>query len=157
MALPLTPYEKGFLLGLLVGEGHFGGDGRRPQITIHMHARHEPVLQWVLRLLPGGRLYGPYIDRHGERNCLSYRLMFRGEYLRQVVAPMLYQLPWRKVDPHSYQRFVEMLDRYGMWSAVKMRRSTGNSDLLSPPPRYRTLRELLDAHSGISPLIAVNL
>ena len=23
----------GFLLGLLVGEGHFGGDGRQPQVT----------------------------------------------------------------------------------------------------------------------------
>lgn len=156
----LTPYERGFLLGLLIGEGSFGGDGRAPQVVIHMHARHEPLLRWVHGLLPGGRLYGPYVDRHDDpapRQKLSYRLVFRGAYLRQVVAPLLYRLPWRKVDPHSYGRFVAMLERYDMWDVVRSQSSTGNVDLLSPPPRYRTLRELLDASPPYSPLTAAAL
>jgi hypothetical protein len=149
----LTAYEKGFLLGLLIGEGHFGGDRRQPQITIHMHGRHEPLLRFIQGLLPGGALYGPYIDPHN----LSYRLMFRGPYLREVVAPLLYGLPWRRVDPHSYFRFVRMLDRYQMWAPILSQRSTGNDDLLSPPPRYRTLRDLLDARPTMSPLIIAHV
>lgn len=151
----LTAYEKGFLLGLLIGEGSFCGDGRQPQIVIHMHARHEPLLRWVLGILPGGRLYGPYVDRHNDpypRENLSYRLIFRGPYLREVVAPLLYRLPWRKVDPHSYGRFLAMLDRYDMWGVIKAQRSTGNDALLSAPPRFRTLRDFLDAHPPYSPL-----
>src|SRR5262245_24853141 len=34
---PLDDFSIGFLLGLLVGEGHFGGDGRQPQVTLRMH------------------------------------------------------------------------------------------------------------------------
>ena len=38
----IDSFIAGMLLGLLVGEGHFGGDGKQPQVTLRMHARHEP-------------------------------------------------------------------------------------------------------------------
>lgn len=31
--------EHGILVGLLIGEGHFGGDRRQPQITLRLHVR----------------------------------------------------------------------------------------------------------------------
>ena len=51
-----TQFEIGYLVGLLVGEGHFGGDGRRPQVTLRMHIRHEAIFRWIERTFPGGRL-----------------------------------------------------------------------------------------------------
>ena len=58
-----SEFEHGFLFGLLVGEGHFGGDGRQPQVTLRMHIRHEGLFRWLEATFPGGRLYGPYNPR----------------------------------------------------------------------------------------------
>jgi hypothetical protein len=38
-----TQSDIGCLVELLVGEGHFGGDGRRAQVTLRMHVRHEGI------------------------------------------------------------------------------------------------------------------
>ncbi len=46
------PFEQGLLFGLLVGEGHFGGDGRQPQVTLRMHVRHERMFRWLQKTLP---------------------------------------------------------------------------------------------------------
>ena len=73
-----TQFDVGFLVGLLVGEGHFGGDGRQAQVTLRMHVRHEAIFRWLERTFPGGRLYGPY--HHGGRDYLQW--MARGPYLR---------------------------------------------------------------------------
>ncbi|HVR09365.1 MAG TPA: hypothetical protein VMW75_15055, partial [Thermoanaerobaculia bacterium] len=54
-----TDLEVGILVGLLVGEGHFGGDGRQPQLTLRMHTDHEVLFRWLQRTFPGGKLYGP--------------------------------------------------------------------------------------------------
>ena len=43
---PASPtFTSGLVLGLLIGGGHFGGDGRQPQVTLRMHVRHEPLLR----------------------------------------------------------------------------------------------------------------
>ena len=54
-----TQFELGFLAGLLVGEGHFGGDGRQPQVVLRMHVRHEAIFQWLERTFPGGASMAP--------------------------------------------------------------------------------------------------
>ncbi len=54
--LALRPtFEIGTLIGLLVGEGHFGGDGRNPQITLRMHVRHERIFRWLVEPSVAGR------------------------------------------------------------------------------------------------------
>ena len=80
-----TDFEKGVLIGLLVGEGHFGGDGRQPQVTLRMHVRHEAIFHWLERTFPGGKLYGPY--HHGGRDYFQW--MARGSYLRDHLLPVL--------------------------------------------------------------------
>ncbi len=105
--LNLTEWEKGFILGLLVGEGHFGGDGQKPQITLRMHVRHYPLLRWLMERIPGSRLYGPYL--HGGRNY--YQWMLRGEALKALV-PFLDAQPWP--DPHALARYQAMKVRYGL-------------------------------------------
>jgi hypothetical protein len=111
MALDLDPFEEGFLLGILVGEGHFGGDGRQPQVSLRMHARHEKLFSWMQRRIPGSKLYGPY--HHGGRNY--YQLMIRGEALRDDLLPLLVR-NLAMLDDHVRQRIEDMISRYGLES-----------------------------------------
>ncbi len=103
-----TQFELGFLVGLLVGEGHFGGDGRQPQVTLRMHVRHEAIFQWLERTFPGGRLYGPY--NHDGRHYFQW--MARGRYLRDELAPLLDQILSPSLDRHSFERYQLMKARY---------------------------------------------
>jgi hypothetical protein len=103
-----TEFDIGFLIGLLVGEGHFGGDGRQPQITLRMHTDHAAVFEWLVDRFPGGRLYGPY-DHSGRR---YYQWMARGVYLRDVLVPMLATYLRPEHSGRVYARFNAMLARY---------------------------------------------
>lgn len=105
-------FDEGLLLGILIGDGHFGGDRRQPQITLKMHVRHEPLLRYLQERWPGARLYGPY--HYDGRDF--FQLMFRGAVLRYRLIPLLARLPWRAIDPHTHDRFLAMLDRYGLSS-----------------------------------------
>jgi hypothetical protein len=105
----MTDFELGLFTGLLIGEGHFGGDGRQAQITLRMHTDHEALFRWILRTLPeGGRLYGPY--EHGGRRY--YQWMARGPYLRDVIVPMLDRTMSPTIDEKSFRRYGAMKERY---------------------------------------------
>jgi hypothetical protein len=103
-----TDFETGLLVGVLLGEGHFGGDGRQPQVTLRMHVRHEALFRWIERTFPGGRLYGPY--HHGGRQY--YQWMARGSYLRDEIVPLLARTLSPDLDGYSLARFKEMTERY---------------------------------------------
>ena len=81
----LSDFDRGLLAGLLVGQGHFGGDGRQPQVTLRMHVRHETLLRWLHGRFPRTRLYGPY--HHGGRHYFQW--MARGEALVEDLLPVL--------------------------------------------------------------------
>jgi len=103
-----TEFDRGVLTGLLVGEGHFGGDGRQPQITLRMHVRHESLFRWLERTFPGGRLYGPY--SHGGRDYFQW--MVRGTYLRDEILPFLAASIRPELDAHVSERLSQMRARY---------------------------------------------
>lgn len=103
-----TEFDLGFLLGILVGEGHFGGDGRQPQVTLRMHTDHEALFRWLEATFPGGRLYGPY--HHGGRSY--YQWMARGEFLRRDLLPWLEERLTPELDGKAYHRLQEMKVRY---------------------------------------------
>lgn len=103
-----TDFEKGLLVGLLIGEGHFGGDGRQPQVTLRMHVRHAALFRWIERVFPGGRTYGPY--DHGGRHYLQW--MARGAYLRNEIAPLVRSSLSDEIDTYARQRFDQMQGRY---------------------------------------------
>jgi hypothetical protein len=107
-------FETGFLLGVLVGEGHFGGDGRQPQVTLKLHVRHEALLRYIMSICPGGRLYGPY--NHGGRHY--YQLMYRGKALRDELLPLLDSAQWERIDPPSFARYADMKSRYPTFFAM---------------------------------------
>jgi hypothetical protein len=105
----LSDFDLGVLVGVLLGEGHFGGDGRQPQVTLRMHTRHERLFRWLSRSVPGSRLYGPY--HHGGRSY--YQWMVRGEHLRQTLAPLLAGR-LEALDEPAAARFRQMCRNYGI-------------------------------------------
>jgi len=112
-ATPLSPFDQGYLVGLLVGEGSFGGDGRQPQVVLRMHTRHEAVFRWLMARFPRTRLYGPY-DHSGRR---YYQWMARGQALVEDVLPLLEAHVTPELDGRAAERLAEMLDRYGDYIA----------------------------------------
>lgn len=103
-------FRRGFLLGVLVGEGHFGGDGRQPHVTLRMHTDHEAMFRWIERSFPGGKLYGPY--HHGGRSY--YQWMARGRFLREELVPLLDAYMRPDLDAKAYGRYRDMKARYGL-------------------------------------------
>jgi hypothetical protein len=101
-------FDLGVLAGLMIGEGHFGGDGRQPQLTLRMHIRHEALFRWLERTFPGGKLYGPY--HHDGRHY--YQWMVRGAYLRDYLLPLLEEVLSPDIDAYSFDRMRQMREAY---------------------------------------------
>jgi hypothetical protein len=104
----LSAFDEGFFVGILVGEGHFGGDGRQPQVTLRMHTRHETLFRWLMDRFPRTKLYGPY--HHGGRSY--YQWMARGRALVEDVLPVLEAHVRPELDEHAATRLRDMTDRY---------------------------------------------
>ncbi|MCX5737272.1 MAG: hypothetical protein NTZ61_02025 [Proteobacteria bacterium] len=107
--MDIEPRLAGFVLGVLVGEGHFGGDGRQPQVTLRMHTRHEGLFRLLEVTFPRGRLYGPYA--HGGRSY--YQWMKRGAALREDLVPIV-RANADLLDAHTTERFEAMCVRYDL-------------------------------------------
>ncbi len=118
----LSDAERGLVVGILIGEGHFGGDGRYPQITLRMHVRHEALFRWLQRLFPRSRLYGPY--GHGGRNY--YQWMARGAALVEDVLPVVESLLTEELDAHVARRVRAMRDDYADFFR-RQERTTGGA------------------------------
>jgi hypothetical protein len=116
----MDPRDEGIVVGLLVGEGNFGGDGRHPQVTLRMHVRHEALMRWLVDRLPRSRLYGPY--HHGGRHYFQW--MVRGEALVMDLLPLLERCVTPELDGHAYQRLTAMTERYSAPIARLRERAT---------------------------------
>ena len=106
----MNDFEQGYLVGILVGEGHFGGDGRQPHVTLRMHTDHEALFRWLEAKLPDGKLYGPY--HHGGRSYFQW--MARGAFLREQLLPILDRHLSPELDGKAWARYSEMKERYGL-------------------------------------------
>ena len=104
----LSEFDRGVLAGLLVVQGHFGGDGKQPQITVRMHTRHEPLFAWLMERFPRTRLYGPY--HHGGRSYFQW--MARGRALVEDVLPILEEALTADLDAHGAERLGAMTRDY---------------------------------------------
>lgn len=105
--IEMDDFTKGLVLGLLIGEGHFGGDGRQAQVTLRMHIRHEALFSWLLTNVPGSRLYGPY--HHGGR--AYYQWMVRGAALKELLGRIDTEM-LEALDPPTYARLRKMIADY---------------------------------------------
>lgn len=122
----LSEFDRGFFVGLLVGEGSFGGDGKQPQITLRMHTRHEALFHWLMERFPRSKLYGPY--NHGGRSY--YQWMARGPALVEDVLPLLESRLTRELDAHAAERFNDMCERYAGY--INRERASAGGDRARP-------------------------
>ena len=128
MVAPLDDFDCGVLVGVLVGEGSFGGDGRQPHITLRMHVRHEPLFRWLVERFPRTRLYGPYT--HGGRSYFQW--MARGPALVHDVLPVLEQRLSPDLDSHAAERLNAMRERYAPYIERERRRGSPEPESSSP-------------------------
>ncbi len=117
----LSDFDRGLLVGLLIGEGSFGGDGKQPQITLRMHTRHESLFRWLMERFPATRLYGPY--HHSGRSY--YQWMVRGAALVHDVLPVIAEELAPELDGHAFERFREMCARYAPYIERERARGAG--------------------------------
>ena len=113
----ISDLERGLLAGILIGEGHFGGDGRKPQITLRMHVRHAALFAWLQERFPRTRVYGPY--EHGGRRY--YQWMVRGVALVEDVLPLLEDVLSDELDAYAAARMRAMRERYAPFFARRER------------------------------------
>jgi hypothetical protein len=114
----ISDFDHGLLVGLLIGEASFGGDGKQPQVTVRMHVRHEAQFHWLMERFPETRLYGPY--HHGGRSY--YQWMARGTALVRDVLPLLEEAIDPGIDGHAAGRFESMCSRYSGFIARERER-----------------------------------
>src|SRR5687768_13323593 len=105
----LSPFDLGLLIGVLIGEGSFGGDGRQASITVRMHTRHEALFHRLEELVPGSRLYGPY--NHSGRSYFQW--LVRGPALRRLI-PLLDAHLTPELDGHAFDRYEQMKASYSV-------------------------------------------
>lgn len=117
---PLSDLERGIVVGLLVGEGHFGGDGRQPQVTLRMHTDHEALFRWLVARFPASRLYGPY--HHGGRSYFQW--MARGDFLRETLVPLLDAHLTPELDGRAAERYRQMKLRYRLTTVERPAEAT---------------------------------
>ena len=115
----LSEFERGLVIGLLVGEGSFGGDGKQPQVTLRMHVRHRALFEWLVERFPSTSLYGPY--HHGGRSY--YQWMARGRALVNDVLPLLEEELGRDLDAYAAERLQVMRERYASYIERERKRA----------------------------------
>lgn len=120
----LTDFERGVLVGVLIGEGSFGGDGRQPHVTLRMHVRHESLFRWLVDRFPRTRLYGPY--RHGGRSYFQW--MARGSALVRDLLPVLEEGLAEEIDAHAAGRLNAMRIRYAAYIERERKRALVDGD-----------------------------
>jgi hypothetical protein len=117
----LSDFDRGVFVGLILGEGSFGGDGKQPQITLRMHTRHAALFEWLIERFPATKLYGPY--HHGGRSY--YQWMARGRALVDEVLPLLERELHPGLDGYGAERFTAMCERYAGFIERERSRARG--------------------------------
>jgi hypothetical protein len=120
----LSDLERGLVVGVLIGEGHFGGDGKYPHITLRMHVRHEALFRRLVELFPRSRLYGPY--GHGGRHY--YQWMARGVALVEDVLPVVESVLTEQIDAYAFGRLRSMRSDYAEYFRRQQREAASRRD-----------------------------
>ncbi len=120
----LSEFDLGLLVGILIGEGSFGGDGKQPHVTLRMHVRHEALFHWLTERFPDTRLYGPYT--HGGRSYFQW--MARGPALVNHILPVLEERLGDDLDAHAAMRLRAMCERYADYIARERARVRPSDD-----------------------------
>jgi len=108
MGINVTEFEKGFICGILIGEGSFTGDMDHPAIAVKMHVRSIETLQRLHDLFDGSKIHGPYL--HNNRNYFLWSL--RGKALINAL-PFIDEISVI-FDSHVMGRYMRMKEKYNL-------------------------------------------
>ena len=114
----MNELEKGFFLGLVVGEGSFVSSNGGPRLSIAMHPRSQDVLERMRDLVPGSRLTGPY--RYG--NSFSMRWVATGAALFDLVP--LFETSESEMGAHCFARYRRMMEAHPGWAPRRRAKRT---------------------------------
>ena len=129
--MELSRVDEGVIVGLLIGVGHFGGDGRQPHITVRMHVRHEALMRWLQARVPRSKLYGPY--HHGDRHYFQW--MARGPALTDDLFPILERHMGPELDAHTHARLTKMRTSYAeVFERAARRAAVAEGHGIEPSP-----------------------
>lgn len=106
---PASDFALGYAMGLIVGEGSFTGDRRRPCLSVRLHVDNPRPLNH-LKLLFGGRLYGPY--QYDGR--VSFVWLLRGDDLWDALPTFFERLP----ESRKRRQFERWAVRWGFTSRM---------------------------------------
>lgn len=105
----LTDFEKGFVIGLIVGEGSFTGDKRQPSLDVRMGSNDpSPIL--FLRQHFGGAVYHYIRTAKDGRTRDFYDYHLRGGELKRSIRFFNDYM----VESRKREQFEEWLDRYDL-------------------------------------------
>jgi hypothetical protein len=97
----LTPFEIGYIIGVIVGEGTFTSSQGSPHMSINLAANDLVTLQYIQQRL-GGLIHGPYeSERHYHQPHCIYRL--RGAALAEASLMFLEYMP----PSHKREQFLD--------------------------------------------------
>lgn len=111
-------------MGLPIGEGHFGGDGRQPQVTLRMHVAHESLFRWLERPSPAAVCTVP-MSTAAVATTIPVDGMWR--LSGEVLVPRLDRALHPDLDAHASLRYQVMKARYGLDAAVSSGDATPGS------------------------------
>jgi hypothetical protein len=105
----MSDFDKGFVIGLIVGEGSFTGDKRQPSLDVRMGS-NDPAPILFLRRIFGGAVYHYVRTAKDGRTRDFYDYHLRGGELKKSI---------RFFDEHMIQsrkrnQFEDWLDRYDL-------------------------------------------
>lgn len=129
--IELTDFEKGYIAGLIVGEGSFTGDTKRngyfmPSIVVKMNDDDTEPTRFLFEKL-GGKYYGPYI--YGIRHFCQWCI--RGKAALDLIPIMLEIIPESRKRRQLYE-----------WIEKTNHKETGRTIPSRSPSQLQRLQEL---------------
>src|SRR3954468_20913401 len=90
----MDEFERGVLVGLIIGEGPFVARGAQPALVSGMHVRHRELPLWAKRQVSAAKLYGPY-ESAGRR---FYHWVLVGRPIAEFLPHVAHDI--RALCPH---------------------------------------------------------
>jgi hypothetical protein len=119
----MTPFEIGYLMGLLVGEGSFTSSDARPILKVSMTAPDLVTLQYIQQRL-GGNINGPYRSNNAAHTPYYTWKTTSTEVLAVICPLILDHMP----ESHKRTQFLGWYAIYKPWiERTKYRRKHDNA------------------------------
>lgn len=105
----MTEFEKGFVIGLIVGEGSFTGDKRQPSLDVRMGSDDPEPIKFLQKQFGGAIYHYTRLYKDGKvRDIYDYHL--RGAELKQSISFFDEYL----VESKKRIQFEDWLDKYNL-------------------------------------------